>query len=148
MSLAAACIVLAAAAAAVAPAGLPGASSKAEEPLYQLMSVAAVVDALPAAHSLAMACMQTFTLLLGCHKELPEPLQLQVLTALAQQQQRQQQSADQASEEVRSSCSHEDGYYDMANLRLNVRQVCIAMVLLILQERLCIAQSCAHQLCW
>jgi hypothetical protein len=64
------------------------------------MSVGAVVDALPAAHSLAMACMQTFTLLLGCHKELPEPLQLQVLTALAQQQ-RQQQPADQASEEVR-----------------------------------------------
>jgi hypothetical protein len=92
-----------AAAAAVAAAGLPGASSKAEEPLYQLMSVAAVVDALPAAHSLAMACMQTFALLLGCHKELPETLQLQVLTALAQQQQRQQQSADQASEEVRPS---------------------------------------------
>jgi hypothetical protein len=42
--------------------------------------------------------MHTFTLLLGCHKELPEPLQLQVLTALAQQQ---QLPADQASEKVR-----------------------------------------------
>mgnify|MGYP001810360949 CR=1 FL=1 len=56
-----------------------------------------MVDALPAAHSLATACLQTFTLLLGCHKELPEALQLQVLAALAQQQ---QQPADQASEVV------------------------------------------------
>ncbi|KAF6266710.1 Fanconi anaemia protein FancD2 nuclease-domain-containing protein [Scenedesmus sp. NREL 46B-D3] len=80
--------------------GLPGATSKVEDPVYQLMAVGAVVDALPAAHSLAMACMQTFTLLLGCHKELPEPLQLQVLAALAQQQRQQQQPADQASEEL------------------------------------------------
>lgn len=57
----------------------------------------AVVDALPAAHSLATACLQTFTLLLSCHKELPEALQLQVLAALAQQQ---QQPADQVNEAV------------------------------------------------
>jgi hypothetical protein len=68
------------------------------------MAVGAVVDALPAAHSLATACLQTFTLLLGCHKELPEPLQLQVLAALAQQQQQrqQQQTAEQTNEEVRA----------------------------------------------
>ncbi|WIA09029.1 hypothetical protein OEZ85_008443 [Tetradesmus obliquus] len=75
--------------------GLPGAASKIEDPLYELLPVNAVVDALPAAHSLATACLQTFTLLLSCHKELPEALQLQVLAALAQQQ---QQPADQVNE--------------------------------------------------
>jgi hypothetical protein len=86
--------------AAAAAAGLPGASSKIEDPMYQLSPVGAVVDALPAAHSLAASCLQTFSLLLGCHKELPESLQLQVLAALAQQQ-RQQPPADQTNEEVR-----------------------------------------------
>lgn len=68
-------------------AGLPGADSKVEEPLYSVDAVAGVMDAVPTAHSLAMACLQSFTLLVGCHKELPRPLLEQVLRAIAQQQQ-------------------------------------------------------------
>jgi hypothetical protein len=53
--------------------------------MFELPAVQAVVAPVPAAHALALHCLQCFTLLLGCGKELPMQLMQAVLTALALQ---------------------------------------------------------------
>lgn len=53
--------------------------------MFELQAVQAAVSAVPAAHSLALCCLQCFTLLLGCSKELPLQLLQAVLAALALQ---------------------------------------------------------------
>jgi hypothetical protein len=53
--------------------------------LGSLPAVLPAMDAAEAAHSLAMACLQVFTLLLGCSKELPTLVIAKVLAALAGQ---------------------------------------------------------------
>lgn len=53
--------------------------------MFELSAVQAVVQPVPAAHSLALCCLQCFTLLLGCGKELPLQALQAVLAALALQ---------------------------------------------------------------
>jgi hypothetical protein len=53
--------------------------------MFELQAVQAVVQPTPAAHSLALCCLQCFTLLLGCGKELPLQVLQAVLAALALQ---------------------------------------------------------------
>ncbi len=53
--------------------------------MFELPAVQAVVAPVPAAHALAMCCLQSFTLLLGCSKELPLQLMQAVVAALALQ---------------------------------------------------------------
>jgi hypothetical protein len=67
------------------PAGLPGFNSPGEAAMFELQAVQAAVAAAPAAHSLALCCLQCFTLLLGCSKELPLQQLQAVLSALALQ---------------------------------------------------------------
>lgn len=67
-------------------AGLPGYNSPGEAAMFELPAVQAVVQPVPAAHSLALCCTQCFTLLLGCGKELPLQALHAVLAALALQQ--------------------------------------------------------------
>jgi hypothetical protein len=69
----------------LAPAGLPGFNSPGEAAMFELQAVQAAVAAVPAAHSLALCCLQSFTLLLGCGKELPLQLLQATLAALALQ---------------------------------------------------------------
>lgn len=52
--------------------------------MFELPAVQAVVAPVPAAHALALCCLQCFTLLLGC-KELPLQQMAAVLAALALQ---------------------------------------------------------------
>lgn len=66
-------------------AGLPGSDSPGEAAMFELSAVQAVVQPVPAAHSLALCCLQCFTLLLGCGKELPLQALQAVLAALALQ---------------------------------------------------------------
>lgn len=53
--------------------------------MFELQAVQAVVQPVPAAHSLALCSLQCFTLLLGCGKELPLQALQAVLAALALQ---------------------------------------------------------------
>lgn len=53
--------------------------------MFELPAVQAVVAPVPAAHALALYCLQCFTLLLGCGRELPLQLMQAVLAALALQ---------------------------------------------------------------
>lgn len=68
-------------------AGLPGwGNHAAEATLFQLQSIVEVMQAVPAATHLALACMQCFSLLLKSSKQLSVPQLQQVLAALAGRQ--------------------------------------------------------------
>eukprot|EP00879_Flechtneria_rotunda_P023302 GHRR01024651.1.p1 GENE.GHRR01024651.1~~GHRR01024651.1.p1 ORF type:complete len:584 (+),score=288.07 GHRR01024651.1:674-2425(+) len=91
--------------------GLPGASNPSVTALFGTPAAQRVVEAVSSAHALAMACLQTFTLLLSCGKELPGPLIQAVLTSLAPQEQaapaaHQQQQAQKVLVRTFTACRH------------------------------------------
>jgi len=99
-------------------AGLPGYNSPGEAAMLELACVQPVVQPFPAAHQLAVYCLQIFTLLLGCGKELPLSVLHHVLAALANQpvQQTPQPAAPPTKQQVSTNshlswllCSHLDG---------------------------------------
>lgn len=70
----------------LASTGLPGWNSHtAEAILYGLSSTAQALEAVPAAHQLALACLQCSTLLVKCTKEWSAAKSRLVLAALASQ---------------------------------------------------------------
>lgn len=68
----------------LAPADLPGwIPASIDASIYGYTSISQATEAMPAAMQLALSCMQCFTLLLKCNKELNSKQVRQVLAALA-----------------------------------------------------------------
>lgn len=103
-------------------AGLPGYNSPGEAAMLELACIQPVVQPFPAAHQLAVHCLQIYTLLLGCGKELPLSVLHHVLAALANQpvQQTAQPAAPPTKQQVSTNtllswllCSHWVGWVDL-----------------------------------
>lgn len=84
-------------------AGLPGYNAPGEPAMYELPAVQPVVQPTPAAHNLALCCLQSFQMLLSCRKELPPATLQAVLAALAVQPVPQQAPAAPSRQQV-SGC--------------------------------------------